>query len=368
MKYALNLFSPQTYQAFMQSPRDVSGFRQRHMRAAERLAAGDRLLCYLTKVGRWFGILEVLDGPFVDHTPIFYPQDDPFVVRFKVRPIVLLDIEKAVPIRDDRLWNSLSFTKEHSKASKTWTGKLRGSLVEFDDDDAQLLQDILLEQVSESATPYPLDERESKMLAIVSVRRADKDVAVSVPGHDDVVAEDESAPEPLVSESREVQALIADIGARMGMAIWLPRNDRAAVVGHMTADGPTILDRLPLNYDDATLRTIENIDVLWVRGRSIARAFEVEHTTSINSGILRMADLLALQPNMDIKLHIVAPSSRRDKVFQELRRPVFSLLERGPLAEACTYLSYESLRELGDLKHIEHMGDTVLDEYAEDAE
>jgi hypothetical protein len=57
-----------------------------------------------------------------------------------------------------------------------------------------------------------------------------------------------------------------------------------------------------------------------------------------------MADLLALQPNMDIKLHIVAPTGRRDKVFQELRRPVFSLLERAPLAESCTFLSYESVR------------------------
>ncbi len=44
-----------------------------------------------------------------------------------------------------------------------------------------------------------------------------------------------------------------------------------------------------------------------------------------SSGILRMADLLALQPDMDIKLHIVAPAGRREKVFQELLRPVFSL-------------------------------------------
>gem|GEM_PF-5027383 len=42
-----------------------------------------------------------------------------------------------------------------------------------------------------------------------------------------------------------------------------------------------------------------------------------------------MADLLALQPNMKIKLHIVAPPAKRDKVFQEIRRPVFSLLESG---------------------------------------
>ncbi|WAC12526.1 hypothetical protein [Dyadobacter pollutisoli] len=64
-----------------------------------------------------------------------------------------------------------------------------------------------------------------------------------------------------------------------------------------------------LNYDTITLRTIENIDVLWIKGRSIVRAFEVEHTTSIYSGILRMADLMALQPNLDIGAHIVAPPS-----------------------------------------------------------
>jgi hypothetical protein len=126
--------------------------------------------------------------------------------------------------------------------------------------------------------------------------------------------------------------------------------------------------RKPLNYDDTTLRTIEQIDVLWLRGRSIVRAFEVEHTTSVYSGILRMADLLALQPNMDIKLHIVAPEAKRKKVFQEIRRPVFSLLEKGPLAENCTYLSYDSLRELAEQKHLSHLSETVLDEYAEEAE
>jgi hypothetical protein len=30
MAYFINLFSPETYQAFSQSPRDVSGFRLRH--------------------------------------------------------------------------------------------------------------------------------------------------------------------------------------------------------------------------------------------------------------------------------------------------------------------------------------------------
>ena len=129
-----------------------------------------------------------------------------------------------------------------------------------------------------------------------------------------------------------------------------------------------LLESLPLNYDDTTLRTIEQIDVLWLRGRAIARAFEVEHTTSVYSGILRMADLLALQPNMDIKLHIVAPADRREKVFQEIRRPVFSLLEKGPLADMCFFISYDSLDELVLDKHLPHMSDSVLDDYSEEAD
>jgi hypothetical protein len=81
-----------------------------------------------------------------------------------------------------------------------------------------------------------------------------------------------------------------------------------------------------------------------------------------------MADLLALQPDMDIKLHIVAPATRRDKVFQELQRPVFSLLEKGPLSELCTFLTYDSLTELAEHPHLEYLSDAVLEEYEEAAE
>jgi hypothetical protein len=117
-----------------------------------------------------------------------------------------------------------------------------------------------------------------------------------------------------------------------------------------------------------TLKTIEQIEVIWLRDRSIVRAFEVEHTVSIYSGILRMAVLLALQPNMNIKLYVVASDGRGDKVFQEIRRPVFSLLEAGPLSERCTFLSYDCGKEIVGLKYVSYLSDSVLDEYAEEAE
>jgi hypothetical protein len=366
MAYYLDLFSPETYEAFTNSSQTVSGFRYRQRNAASKLKPGDKMLCYITKISRWVGILEIESVSFTDDTPIFYPEEDPFVVRFKVKPLVWLDKEKAIPIKEDFVWDSLSFTKGHDKKSSTWTGKLRASLNQISKSDGDFLQKLLLSQISSGKT-YPLDEQEYEKLLTHQIRRHDKTVTVSVPKEDD----DElgSLPEDArVRESIRLQALLAEIGSKMGMSIWIPKNDRTAVLQEWGADGSNVLSVLPLNYDETTLKTIEQIDILWLRRRSIIRAFEVEHTTSVYSGILRMADLLALQPNMDIKLHIVAPEEKREKVFREIRRPVFSLLEKGPLSESCTYLSYESIKNIAALRHLNYLSDSVLDEYAEEAE
>jgi hypothetical protein len=353
MAYFIDLFSPETYEAFVRSPRDISGFRRLRKNRAEKIKTGDVFVCYLTRLSRWFGLLEVINGPFIDDRPIFVPENDPFVVRFRVRPAVWLDIDKGIPIHDDEIWAGLSFTRVLEKGSLGWTGKVRGSLVPLDDQDGIFLAKKLTAQAA-AGIPYPLSEQDARKLATHTVNRPDKVVTVSVPEYAGPIDTREVIPEAEIRESIKVQALIATVGAQMGMKIWIPRADRAAVLKVWKNHGSDLIERLPLNYDDTTLRTIEQIDVLWLRGRSIVRAFEVEHTTSVYSGILRMADLLALQPNMDIKLHIVAPEVKREKVFQEIRRPVFSLLERGPLAESCTYLSYDSLRELGDQKHLSH--------------
>lgn len=364
MAYFVNLFSPETYEAFTKSGQEISGFRLRQEKAANRVKVGDKLICYMTKLSRWVGVLEVTSKYFQDNSPIFYPTDDPFVIRFKVKPIAWLPKEKSLPIRENEIWDALSFTKGYDINSSFWTGKLRNSLNPLDEKDGKFLEQAILAQVSNDKA-FEINEQEYEKLITHKVRRGDKIVSVSVPQEKEIEIQPVKTD---VRDSIKMQALIAKIGAQMGMKIWIPRNDRAAVVSEWKGDVNSVLEILPLNYDETTLKTIEQIDILWLRGRSIVRAFEVEHTTSIYSGILRMADLLALQPNMDIKLHIVAPDERREKVFQELRRPVFSLLERGPLSESCTYLGYESVIELSKEKHLSHLSDSVLDEYAEPAE
>src|SRR5262249_4499792 len=153
--------------------------------------------------------------------------------------------------------------------------------------------------------------------------------------------------EPGPRASLKVQAQLAQLGATLGFSIWIPVADRLKVQELLPATYHTkFVTKLPLNYDLATLKTIENIDVIWLDRRAIAHAFEVEHTTAIYSGLLRMADLLAMQPRMNIVLHIVAPIERRDKVRSEIVRPIFSVLEGGAMSKRCSYLSYDAIDEL----------------------
>jgi hypothetical protein len=146
MAYYIDLFSPETYYAFGNSDRSVSGFRERHRGLASLLKPGDIFICYMTKLSRWIGVFTISSPVFHDDTPIFVPSNDPFSIRFKVNPLVWLSPEEAIPINDDICWHKLTFTKELPKNSLSWTGMVRGSLRKLDDADGIHLENIIKQQ------------------------------------------------------------------------------------------------------------------------------------------------------------------------------------------------------------------------------
>src|SRR5262245_4865299 len=103
MTYFTNLFSPDTFETFSRSDRSVSGFSKHQLTWARRVHPGDRFICYMTKLSRWIGILEVLGESCIDETPLFFPEGDPYIVRFKVQPTVWLAKERAIPIREKHI-------------------------------------------------------------------------------------------------------------------------------------------------------------------------------------------------------------------------------------------------------------------------
>ena len=95
--------------------------------------------------------------------------------------------------------------------------------------------------------------------------------------------EAEPEPEPgKDSAHSEIQLLLLKLGNDMGLDVWAARNDRNREYrGRALSVLPRVRFELPLKFDPVTNRTIELIDVLWLKSNAIVAAFEVESSTSI---------------------------------------------------------------------------------------
>src|SRR5262249_26526979 len=150
---------PDTYETFSRSSRDVSGFSNHQLAWARRVQKGDRFICYMTKLSRWVGVLEALGECYPDDTPLFYPEGDPYVIRFRVRPVVWLPKDRAIPIGEKHIGDTLSFTKGAAQTSRAGTGKVRTSLNKLSDEDGQFLQAQLIAQQT-AGQSYPVNDDE----------------------------------------------------------------------------------------------------------------------------------------------------------------------------------------------------------------
>jgi hypothetical protein len=144
----------------------------------------------------------------------------------------------------------------------------------------------------------------------------------------------------------KVQWALIQLGQAEGCSVWVPPNDRSLSYQRRSFATST-LNRLPnFGFDENTRRIVHNIDVLWLNKNVIRKAFEVESTTSIYSGLLRLNDLVLSQPNNKIDLYIVANQSRRQRVYNQLLRPSFQAL-----IPRCELVSFDSIEE--QMKHLQ---------------
>jgi len=355
MNYWLDSFTGETWREFRDAGARVSGFRRGMRGTVARIKPGDILLCYVTGVKRWVGALKVL-GRSKDTRKIWSVAE--FPVRLEVRPLIMLDVEYGVPMEE--LEGHVEFYAG-PKDRGGYKGFVRKSLNLFrNPQDGAFILD-LLRKAERDRIPRPVDQRKLGrkpyfVKATRKVGRKDVETIVSIPREDEeeVPAETEAAKPETVHT--EIQHCLLELGAEMGYDTWVARNDRSKTYnGQALGELPRVLNRLPNMFNEATDKTVEMIDVLWLKGRSIEAAFEIECTTSIYSGLLRMSDLLALQPNINIDLYIVAPKDRRTKVERELLRPTFKLRKK-PLAEVCGFLSIEKLVE--KVKQLKDIGVT----------
>ena len=157
--------------------------------------------------------------------------------------------------------------------------------------------------------------------------------------HQEVLAEQREE-----SEHTQIQHLLIKIGRALKYDVYVARNDR-----HRSCDGQsfallTVPALPPMGWPPEVAETVSLIDVIWLRPgtNEIVSAFEVEKSTSIYSGILRLEDLARSIPGCACHFYLVAPERREKEVMAQLARPAF----RDDLASIS--LAFIPFKDLGE--------------------
>lgn len=146
------------------------------------------------------------------------------------------------------------------------------------------------------------------------------------------------------SEHTQIQYLLIKIGRALKYDVYVARNDH-----HRSYDGHAFalltVPKLPqMDWPTEVIDTTSLIDVIWLKPDTseIVSAFEIEKSTSIYSGILRMEDLARSIPECTCNFYLVAPNQREKEVIAQLARPAF----RNDLTDiALAFIPFDNLRD-----------------------
>lgn len=138
----------------------------------------------------------------------------------------------------------------------------------------------------------------------------------------------------------QIQTLIGAVGNSKGYDVWIPQSDRTRLDWKLTEKFSSKTD-LPERYEKIQ-NIICEVDVLWMqRGSTDVKAmFEVEHSTTIYSGLLRFNDLHLTEPNLKPKFSIVSNEIRKSLFLRQISRPTFRL---SGLIDHCNFLEYKDV-------------------------
>ncbi|MFF4419088.1 EVE domain-containing protein [Streptosporangium sp. NPDC001559] len=295
-KYWLAVYTEDTWNEFIAHGADVAGFPLRRRKSVRTMKRGDHLVFYVMGLKRLVGIAEITGGPYESDEQIWASGDYPLRVGVDLsvqapRP------EQGVPITE--LLGELDLFERRGDLG-SWGVRLRGTPKVLSDSDGQAILAALHKALSGSASTL----------------------------------------------HTEAQYLLLQLGANLGLDVYVAVNDRSRLYGDMPLGSmPRVVDSLPQSLPGKAADVIKYVDVLWFEDDAVVAAFEVECTTDISRGWGRMADLLACQPNLSIPHFIVAPEERREKVRREVNRPALRRLgSMGLKKEYVRYVPIEGMR------------------------
>jgi len=134
---------------------------------------------------------------------------------------------------------------------------------------------------------------------------------------------------------------LVTIGAHRGYVAHIGRTEQKKYTEFraLSTKGSELLEKLKL--PETGLKRVAEIDVLWLKEKMVASAFEVEKTTTIDSGISRFRELFAALPGFPMNVYLVIPKGREAKARETLLSPANI---RDSLTKKVSYIFFEDLK------------------------
>jgi type II restriction enzyme len=133
---------------------------------------------------------------------------------------------------------------------------------------------------------------------------------------------------------------LAALGSSEGYGVHIGQTEQRKYVEFRRLSTP-MGDNIEYGLNRQAFDIIREIDLLWLKTDTIVAAFEIEKSTTIDSGINRFRNLFAATPNQKIPAYIVIPDDREEEAI----RKIGSLAnKREELHKKIKYLFFSKVR------------------------
>jgi len=143
----------------------------------------------------------------------------------------------------------------------------------------------------------------------------------------------------------QIQIALYLIGLHLGFRTWIAQNDKGIIYNEkplIEQKGivKTLQDEPMVYPHNGAVQAGLFIDCIWFQNHKLMPAImEVEHSTGVQSGLLRMLNFYEKLPRFQTRYVIVAPDDDRQHVIKEARKDIFKQLN-------ALYFPYSAVEEL----------------------
>lgn len=177
-------------------------------------------------------------------------------------------------------------------------------------------------------------------------------------------------PSDIESGSRhaQIQYAIIKIGQYLNFRTYIARNDQNIIYQNKPfREHESVIVNLSeealLSSFPESVKEAKYIDCMWFKNCKLMPAvIEVENTTGIRSGLLRMKNFKDTFPPFQTRYLISAPDNQRDKVYRECIKPQFMDLN----AKYFPYSAVEELYSFLSSRRIKGITEEFIDSFVED--